>query len=58
MNKNGPLDFCIWMLGPKIRNYLGRIRMYGLVGVRLSLGVNFEVSKSPAGAVSLYVFAT
>lgn len=42
-----PIGSNIWMLGPKVVDYLGNIRKCGLVGGAVSLGVmgGGEVSK-------------
>lgn len=41
-----PVGSYIWMLGPQLVDYLGRIRRYDLVGGSVSLGLSFEVSKA------------
>lgn len=40
------MDSFVWTFGPSWRNYLGRIRRYGLLRGGMSLEMGFEVSKA------------
>lgn len=53
LSEDGPVGSHIWMCGPWLVSYLGRIRRCSFVGRGVSLGVDFEVSTGQAQSHTL-----